>query len=92
MAKMRIQTAREAVLSYLKKNKGVEVRQTELYSHARTQGFPNQNTIRGRLSELFTDGVIERRKGISTGTVWYRYPVAAPAHHEEFGGESGVSL
>lgn len=85
----RIQGARETVLSYLKSHKGQELRQGEIYGHAATQGFPNQNTVRGRLSELYTEGTIERRKGWG-GTVWYKFPIGS--FNNECGGEGGYSL
>ncbi len=75
MSNTRYATAREVILQFLNGVNSHSACQTEIYSSAVLHGFPNQNTLRGRLSELVTEGYVERRKGWG-GKVWYSIPTA----------------
>lgn len=58
----RIETAKDAIVGALKfGGDGARMTQTEIYKTLEGKGFPNNNTIRGRLSELVRNGTLNRR-------------------------------
>lgn len=71
----RVQGAREVILSGLTT---LETSQATIYAYCAARGFPNQNTIRGRLSELVNEGTVIRRSGWNSMDGRYRLPSPAP--------------
>ena len=80
-------TSVDAIIDQLKKvGHGVELTANTLYAGAAAKGFANQNTIRGRLSELTTMGIITRRKGWTN--VYYGLPTT-PTYGATLAGAGG---
>lgn len=80
-APKRVQGARETILSGLTT---LETSQSDIYAYCAARGFPNRNTIRGRLSELVNEGTVIRRSGWHIMDGRYRLPLVAahPAVHQ----------